>query len=254
MKSKTMVIALFIAAIMALMPFESLPVHAVGIDTGSAEKEAAVQSMEKNMKALTSTTRYAGTAGNTQARKTIAEAFKEYGYEPTEQEFDLNDLSAKPIKAANVIAVKKAELSNPDILVVSAHYDSMPGTSGAVDDASGVAMVLSLAQAAAHAKTDTEIRFVCFSGEEEVAKGSEHYVSTLSDSEKQRMIGDIQLDMLGHANSQTIKVGTVDGNPTLLGQMIWRILAPTYCGCTQSRWNLCHSDSVAPSELRNSNA
>jgi len=220
MKSKTAVIALFIAAIMALMPFESLPVHAAGVNAGSAEKEAAIQNMEKSMKALTSTTRYAGTDGNAQAKKTIAEAFKGYGYEPTEQEFDLNDLSAKAIKTANVVAVKKAELSNPDILVVSAHYDSMPGTTGAVDDASGVAMVLSLAQAVAVAKTDTEIRFVCFSGEEEVSKGSEYYVSTLSDSEKQRMIGDIQLDMLGHANGETIKVCTVDGNPTLLGQMI----------------------------------
>ena len=53
-----------------------------------------------------------------------------------------------------------------EIVLVGAHYDSVPGTPGADDNASGVAAVMSLAQAFANTKHERALRFVLFANEE----------------------------------------------------------------------------------------
>ncbi len=53
-----------------------------------------------------------------------------------------------------------------EIVLVGAHYDSVPGTPGADDNASGVAAVMSLVQAFANTKHERSLRFVLFTNEE----------------------------------------------------------------------------------------
>ena len=53
-----------------------------------------------------------------------------------------------------------------EIVLVGAHYDSVPATPGADDNASGVAAVMSLAQAFANTKHERSLRFVLFANEE----------------------------------------------------------------------------------------
>lgn len=53
-----------------------------------------------------------------------------------------------------------------EILIVGAHYDSVPGTPGADDNASGVAACMSLAQAFYKSSNARTIRFVFFANEE----------------------------------------------------------------------------------------
>jgi hypothetical protein len=53
-----------------------------------------------------------------------------------------------------------------EIVVVGAHYDSVPGTTGADDNASGAAALLSLARSFAGAHPSRTLRFVAFANEE----------------------------------------------------------------------------------------
>ncbi len=53
-----------------------------------------------------------------------------------------------------------------EIVLVGAHYDTVPGTPGANDNTSGVAATLALARRFARRKTDRTLRFVAFVNEE----------------------------------------------------------------------------------------
>ena len=65
------------------------------------------------------------------------------------------------------LEVEITGLEKPDeIVVIGAHYDSLEGTPGANDNASGVAALLALARQFADKKTARTLRFVAFANEE----------------------------------------------------------------------------------------
>ena len=66
----------------------------------------------------------------------------------------------------NLIVEIKGKTRPDEILVVGAHYDTVPATPGADDNASGVASMLELARAFARRDNDRTIRFVAFANEE----------------------------------------------------------------------------------------
>nr|MBU6863703.1 M28 family peptidase [Streptococcus oralis] len=88
----------------------------------------------------------------------------------------------------NVIAKKKPKNStgNEKAVVVSSHYDSVVGAPGANDNASGTGLVLELARAFQNVETDKEIRFIAFGSEETGLLGSDYYVNSLSQKERDR--------------------------------------------------------------------
>jgi aminopeptidase YwaD len=93
---------------------------------------------------------------------------------------------------------------NKDLIVFTAHYDhlGMMGKDamfpGASDNASGVAMLLSLANYYSKNKLDHAIAFILFSGEENGLLGSKHFVENpLFDLSKVKML--INLDIMGCA-------------------------------------------------------
>ena len=77
---------------------------------------------------------------------------------------------AHPARAANVIG-RRAHPSR-DKLVMSAHFDTKPGTPGALDNAAGVATVLALAEYLT-ADPPTNLEFVFFNGEDHYAAPGE---------------------------------------------------------------------------------
>ncbi|WP_082174390.1 M28 family peptidase [Bacillus sp. FJAT-27231] len=113
----------------------------------------------------------------------------------------------------NVIATKKAHKNHDtgQILYVGSHHDSVPGSPGASDNASGVAVNLEIARVLSDQQTDTEIRFLTFGAEELGLLGSYHYVSTLTEEEKDRSIGMFNFDMVGSKNAGEMIMFTVDG-------------------------------------------
>jgi aminopeptidase YwaD len=79
--------------------------------------------------------------------------------------------SAQPGRAANVIG-RRAHPSR-DKIVLSAHFDTKPGTPGALDNAAGVATLLALAERLAVAPPATNLEFVFFNGEDHYASPGE---------------------------------------------------------------------------------
>lgn len=73
------------------------------------------------------------------------------------------DTDRRPAKAANVIA---AYGSGKHKVCVSAHIDTKPGTPGALDNASGAAVLLALAEKLAGWELPCRVEFVLFNGED----------------------------------------------------------------------------------------
>lgn len=69
-------------------------------------------------------------------------------------------------RVMNIEAELKGTRQPDEIVVVGAHYDSVPGSSGANDNASGVAAMLELARSLKDAKPGRTLRFVAFVNEE----------------------------------------------------------------------------------------
>ncbi|KXH87286.1 M28 family peptidase [Sporosarcina sp. HYO08] len=119
----------------------------------------------------------------------------------------------------NVVAVKKPtnkKKATNQIIVVGAHHDSVPGSPGANDDASGTATTIELARVMANMPTDTEIRFITFGAEEVGLLGSYAYVESLSQDERDRIVGMFQLDMVGSGDAGDLVMFTVDGEKNVV--------------------------------------
>ncbi|MCZ8537759.1 M28 family peptidase [Paenisporosarcina quisquiliarum] len=124
----------------------------------------------------------------------------------------------------NVIATKKPNVSQKakethDIVVISAHHDSVAGAPGANDDASGTAMTLELARVMKAIPTHTEIRFITFGAEELGLLGSTHYVEQLSKGEISRIVANFNLDMVGSKDAGDLILQTVDNKPNLVTEL-----------------------------------
>lgn len=85
--------------------------------------------------------------------------------------------------------------------VTGGHYDSVPVTGGADDNASGTASVLEVARVLAAKKSTAPNCFVLFGAEEFGLFGSKAYVESLSSDELNGLRGMVNLDVVGNANS-----------------------------------------------------
>ena len=93
----------------------------------------------------------------------------------------------------------KTGKDNSSPILIAAHYDSVPGSPGADDNASGVAVLLELARIFATEPTKYPIRLVAFDMEEAGLLGSQEYVNQLlEDKQKLRLM--LSLEMLGYCN------------------------------------------------------
>ncbi|WP_222720750.1 M28 family peptidase, partial [Actinomadura sp. HBU206391] len=115
----------------------------------------------------------------------------------------------------NVLAERKATFPNPDgdVVMVSAHYDSVPGSPGANDDGSGTVLCLELARALRRLPTQKALRFALSGSEEYGLIGSTHYVAGLTDAEAGNIAGCFQNDMVATSHSPATRYWllSVDG-------------------------------------------
>lgn len=109
----------------------------------------------------------------------IAGKFRQYGLAVTEQKATLSGYDGTPLKATNIIASYKPELTTR--ILLCAHWDSRPWADndpdsanwrkpvmGANDGASGIAVMLEVARLLQHADTAMHVGvdFVCFDAED----------------------------------------------------------------------------------------
>ena len=100
------------------------------------------------------------------------------------------------LESRNVIAELPGD--GDDVVIVGGHYDTVPQTeTGANDNTSGIAVVLSLAEALAGQPLTFTLRFVLFGAEELGLYGSSHYVSSLSPAELDRIKAMLNFDVVG---------------------------------------------------------
>ena len=123
--------------------------------------------------------------------------------------------------AKNVVAVLPG--SNPDwkqqSMVLSAHYDHLgmgwpdpkKGNenqihNGADDNASGVAVMLELAEVLKSSAPKRNIVFAAFSAEEAGLRGARHYVKAMQRYPAAQMIGNVNLDTVGRLGNGKLLV------------------------------------------------
>jgi len=95
---------------------------------------------------------------------TIERSLTNTGYQVRRQGYEIDWLKGRPCYNLEV-EIRGTDHPN-DIVVIGAHYDSEEFTSGANDNASGVAAMLALARAFAGAQPERTLRFVAFVNEE----------------------------------------------------------------------------------------
>jgi Zn-dependent M28 family amino/carboxypeptidase len=99
----------------------------------------------------------------------------------------------------NVIAETKSGDPN-NVIVVGAHLDSVGVGAGINDNGSGSAGILEIAEQLSGVALRNKIRFVWFSAEESGLLGSEAYVASLADSERNKLAAMLNFDMIGSPN------------------------------------------------------
>lgn len=103
----------------------------------------------------------------------------------------------------NLIAELPGKDQSKPIIVLGAHYDTVPGTPGADDNASGVAGLLELARLLKDSSRSRTIKFVAFTHEEPPyfytsQMGSRQYAKALK-RQKQKILVMFSLEMIGYA-------------------------------------------------------
>ncbi len=103
------------------------------------------------------------------ARDWVTQAFEAQGYDVQRERYDVSGDEVE-----NLWVEVEGDARAGEMVVVGAHYDSAPGTPGADDNASGVAVLLALARAFSGRSPARTLRFVAFVNEEPPWFQSEH--------------------------------------------------------------------------------
>ena len=104
---------------------------------------------------------YRDTASLAAAADFITQSFQVGGYTVTFQPYEVKGQTYR-----NIIAERRGTEEPDRVLIVGAHYDTVEGTPGADDNASGVAVLLELARLHAETRFRKTVRFVAFTLEE----------------------------------------------------------------------------------------
>ncbi len=119
----------------------------------------------------------------------IALAFREAGLEVEEQEVPFEGRYYY-----NVIGTSSGEGASSPGLILAAHYDTVPDSPGADDNASSVAVLLEAARALSRGRLP--LKFIAFTLEEYGFVGSERFVQELMDNQEP-FLGAIVLECVG---------------------------------------------------------
>jgi Zn-dependent M28 family amino/carboxypeptidase len=126
-----------------------------------------------------------------QAAQYIQREFLKIGFDVKEDRFQWEGRTHK-----NIVAEKKGRTFPNRVFVLGAHYDTVPGSPGADDNASAIAVLLEVARNLQFAPLEGTVRLIAFSLEEYNYIGSSHYVGGLRKG-KEEILGMISLEMVG---------------------------------------------------------
>lgn len=130
-------------------------------------------------------------------RAYLTQQLKSYGYRPTSQAFGMDNSKGK-----NLSIVRPGTQTPEQKILVGAHYDSVQGSPGADDNASGVATILEIARIFANYPTDKTLQIVFFDQEELQPEGAGLLGSNAFVNNANNLDGlesAVILDMVGYA-------------------------------------------------------
>lgn len=139
---------------------------------------------------------YFSSGGHFFVQQYICEQFQQWGTLETHKfSFDGEThsnyiLNFSPTKATNEAPI-----------IIAAHYDGVPGTPGADDNATGVAVLLELIQEFANSPLPYPVRFIAFDLEEYGMVGSQIYAEELKQKEEPVRLM-LSLEMLGYCSQE----------------------------------------------------
>jgi hypothetical protein len=119
----------------------------------------------------------------------------------------------------NIFSTNRGTECPEKLFVVGGHYDSVAGTPGADDDASGVAGMLEIARVLRHVDLPVSVRFAGFALEENGLVGSGVMAQDLHDRGVD-VVGMVSLEMIGYTSESTdVLLGTTQDYLTMFGDL-----------------------------------
>ena len=97
----------------------------------------------------------------------------------------------------NIIALKHGHGDTTKTLILGGHYDTEPDVQGANDNASGVAVLIAVADALKDDSLPFDLKVVMFGSGEGNLRGAGHYADSMTDQEQADTIGMVSFDSLG---------------------------------------------------------
>lgn len=178
-----------------------------GGDIGPFTKDRAMPHVVKLARDIG--VRVRGTPGERRGARYVADRFRSYGYSVNVQKYAVDGRTSR-----NVVAWWPGARRYP--VVIGGHMDTVAGSPGANDNASGVAVVLEIARLVAATPKADLVRFVAFGSEEYGADGRHHvgsqvFVNRLRAEGRRRLAGMISVDMV--ADGQPLIVATAGIGP-----------------------------------------
>ncbi|MDX2241064.1 MAG: M20/M25/M40 family metallo-hydrolase [Leptolyngbyaceae cyanobacterium bins.302] len=134
---------------------------------------------------------YMATAGHFYVQQYIQAQLSQWGT------VEIHEFSQQQHTHANLILNLPGKKPSSPPILIGAHYDAVPGTPGADDNATGVAALLELAQTFSSQPANYPLRLIAFDLEEYGMVGSAHYAELLhQQGQKLRLM--LSLEMLGY--------------------------------------------------------
>lgn len=192
----------------------STPLLASGEENLAIERFSKQRAMRHARKLATDIgVRVKATTGERRGARYIRAKFESFGYRTNVQKFSVGDGTSR-----NVVAWWPGAKKYP--FVIGGHMDTVPGSPGANDNASGTATILELARITAGAPQADLIRFVAFGSEEygdggTHHDGSRHYVEKLGEEGRERLAGMLSVDMIADGRPLLIGHSNIAGKPVV---------------------------------------
>ncbi len=147
--------------------------------------------------------RVSGSAAEAEAAYVIKGWFEELGYSVDIQPFSYVR-GGVTYDSQNVVVNSPAGRPAPrgpkagptPLVIVGAHYDKVPVGKGSDDNASGVGVMLELAERISRYPLPYDVTFIAFGAEEVGLRGARHYVREMDEADIERAIAMINFDSL----------------------------------------------------------
>jgi hypothetical protein len=180
-----------------------------------------------------------GTAANKRVRERIEARFRMLGYDVDVQRRFACSSGAACAMVENVIAMPPGAAKG-DIVILTAHYDSVPSGPGASDDGQGIATMLEVARAIRGEKFRNRVAFLATDGEEIGLVGAEAFVA---DPQRLRDVkAVISVEMRGTYGGSTM-FETSEGNRWLIRHLASALSAPQASSVFYSIYKLLPNDT-----------